>query len=457
MPGSGEQGRALASLGQIPGNVAQQQSAMVNQNAMAQRTQALERQNQQQKELQTYVKTPEFQQAFEALPPATKAIVKGQMLNNDMAGALKTVHEARAETQPIPLGGGNVGMKLPNGGWRIMNPMTGITMEYGADMKPVNGGTYASGAAVRPEDAIPDEDGHQETWLKAAVPPQYQNQVRAIGRGDQPLPPQGRGGLPAQLAAWANVYNPNLSAATFPERKKAATDYAPSGVTGKGIISLATLLQHGDELRSNVEALDNTDYPAANTIKNEIDYQRGGSKRTDFNRTRDLITKELDTLVSGGHATMGETAQIRENISHANSPQQLQSAIDGIARLAEARLQSLTQQGQVALGKKGMQDLSEQLHNPQAMHAFTNIQQNPIKNSDRWKALQAAKAAQDAGTMPAAAPQGGAPQSASTSQGQPQAQGATPPISMLHEGHKTTFPRNGQVWTLRNGQPVRLQ
>ena len=34
--------------------------------------------------------------------------------------------------------------------------------------------------------------------------------------------------------------------------------------------------------------------------------------------------------------------------------------------------------------------------------------------------------------------------------------GTTPPVSSLREGHDTTF-GNGQVWTLRNGQPVQVK
>ena len=411
MPGSGQQQAAFAQLGQIPNNVARQQAEMQQGNYINQRGQVEQQKVQQQKAMQAYASSPEFQKEIDALPPAMKAVATSKIKGGDIEGVLKTVKESRVQTAPINLGSGNVGFKQADGGYVVHNSNNMTTTKFSADGTPV-AANYTGGAPVDPADAVPNEDGLMEGWLTKAVPQQYQNQVRQIGQGRAPLPSTTRGGINAQIASWANQYNPGLDATTFATRKKAATDYAPSGIVGKGIISLATLAQHANHLLGDATALDNGNYPDYNGIKNEYDYRTGGSKRTDFNRTRDLVTKELDTLVSGGHATLGETAQIRQNIDAANSPQQIQSAIDGMAKLAQDRLQSLTQQGQVALGKKGMQELSEQLHNPQALSAISNIAANPIKGSDRYKAMQAAKANQQGQsvTVGATPPQGQAAQ-----------------------------------------------
>ena len=412
MPGSGQQQAAFAQLGQIPNNVARQQSEMQQGNYINQRGQVEQQKVQQEKALQTYAQSPEFQKEIEALPPTMRAVAQAQIKGGDIKGVLATVKESRVQTAPINLGSGNVGFKQADGGYVVHNSTNMTTTRFSPDGTPITA-SYTSGAPVDPSDAVPNENGLMENWLTKAVPPQYQNQVRQIGEGRAPLPSTTRGGINAQIASWANQYNPALDATTFPTRKKAATDYAPSGAVGKAIISLNTLAQHTNSLREKADALDNTDTPIFNAAKNKIDYQTGGGKMTGFNQVRDLATKELDTLVSGGHATLGETASIRENLHHSNSPEQLQQAIDQLAHLAQARLQSVTQQGQVALGKKGMQDLADQLQNPQGLAALREIEANPIKGSSRFKAMQAAKASQGAPTLPDGTP---------VSDGQPQAQ-----------------------------------
>lgn len=82
MPGSGDMGRALGQLGQIPGNVAAQQSQMVNQNATAQRGKILQEKLAQEKAAEAYLRTPEYQQGLAEMPN----VLKQQAMVNIKAG-----------------------------------------------------------------------------------------------------------------------------------------------------------------------------------------------------------------------------------------------------------------------------------------------------------------------------------------------------------------------------------
>ena len=95
----GQQGQYLAQLGQIPGNVASQQAQMIQGNAMQQRNVALQRENKQKEELDAYIKTPEFQDQFKALPPGQKAIVGAAAKTGDVNAMLKALQEAQTASQ----------------------------------------------------------------------------------------------------------------------------------------------------------------------------------------------------------------------------------------------------------------------------------------------------------------------------------------------------------------------
>lgn len=82
MPGSGQQAAAFAQLGQIPGNVAQQQSQMVQQNAMAQQVKLRQAKVEQDKAAQAYVSSPEFQNTLSQMPE----VLRGQAMVNIKAG-----------------------------------------------------------------------------------------------------------------------------------------------------------------------------------------------------------------------------------------------------------------------------------------------------------------------------------------------------------------------------------
>lgn len=124
MPGQNAQ--YLAALGNVAGNTQQQGLQMQQGNAINQRTIAEKRKNDETAALLQYTQTPEFQKAFDGLPPAAKAVAQAQLKMGDVSGLLKTVQESRVETTPKFNPDGS--FYLPATG-EYVDPVRGIRMK----------------------------------------------------------------------------------------------------------------------------------------------------------------------------------------------------------------------------------------------------------------------------------------------------------------------------------------
>jgi len=87
----GQQGQYLAQLGRIPGNIAEQQSQMVNQNAMAQQVKLRQAKVEQEKAAAAYIQTPEYQNMLTQLPDVLKSQAMVNIKAGDYGAATKVV------------------------------------------------------------------------------------------------------------------------------------------------------------------------------------------------------------------------------------------------------------------------------------------------------------------------------------------------------------------------------
>lgn len=393
-PQSGNQrAQIIAGMGGIGDDLMKARSGVMAQNQAAQTYEKNQMVLQGQKAAHAVMQSPEFQKMYAQMPPQMQAVAKATAATGDVATLLKMSQVF----MPRSMGGGIFDPATNT----FLNPTLSTTQTLGGQggpggVTPVNaGGGFSDNGQAAPE-PVPtwgskDAGGstpRNETVL-GNVPQPVQDLVKGVveGRVD-PLSLGFRDRT--QVMALAAQYEPGFDLTKYAARRKAATDYAPSGTVGKAIISLNTLAQHTNELRQAAGELDNGNFKVVNGVKNWVVDQTGGGAPSNFGRIRDLVTKELDTLVSGGRATISETHAIRENISGAQSPEQLQKGIDELVKLAKARLQSATRQGQAVLGNRGMQSLDEQLNNPVGKQALDEIAANPIPGSKRHEAQQQA-------------------------------------------------------------------
>lgn len=216
-------------------------------------------------------------------------------------------------------------------------------------------------------------------------------------------------------AVMAKVFqdNPQYQATQFAARQSAARAFA-SGRQSDTVRRMSVSIAHLATARKLGEALQNTDTPSLNAVKNELQTQFGYEGPVDFNTAKMIVSDEVTSAVAGGALSMTERLGLGQKLSDASSPEQLNGVIDTLTTLLSGQLGGLQRQFETGTGQSG-EEFQKKI-SPQAQEAF---KKHPAGGDVTDQLPDAAKA-------------------------------------QLKEGQSTTF-GNGQVWTLRNGQPQRLQ
>ena len=105
-------------------------------------------------------------------------------------------------------------------------------------------------------------------------------------------------------------------------------------------------------MRQAADALDNGDVRGLNAIGNQLGYQFGSDKTTNFNVIKNALSGEISKVFKGGQATDAEIKQVEQPFSSANSPAQLKGAIDNAVALMNSKRNALQQQYQAGVQAK---------------------------------------------------------------------------------------------------------
>ena len=119
---------------------------------------------------------------------------------------------------------------------------------------------------------------------------------------------------------------------------------AIAGPIGQQVTSYNTAIQHANQLRQAADALDNGDVRALNAIGNQIGFQFGSDKTTNFNVIKNALSGEVSKVFKGGEATDAEIKSVQAPFDAANSPKQLKGAIDNAIHLMNSKRDALQQQ-----------------------------------------------------------------------------------------------------------------
>jgi len=392
MPGQNAQ--YLAQLGNVPGNTIAQAAQMSQQGYQNQRNIAAQRQNQQQQELQAYIQTPEFQQAFEGLPPATKAVARAQLKSQDIAGLLKTVQEARVSTQPKFNADGSIYMPATGD---VVYPLSGQRYNINAMAGQAQTGTGGPVAA--------GSDLHGDDYLKT-LSPQFATRVKAIADGREDLP-TGRvmqSGYGQQLMAALGQYEPGYEGTNYKARTATAKAFA-SGKEAQAIRSLNQGTQHMGVLHEAGTALDNTQYPLLNTALNALATGAGSAKATNFIAAAHPVAEEVSKVFKGANLSDSEVRQWEKSLNPNMSPEQMQGALVTISHLMDGALDALNNQYEKTMGKP------LNAMTPQTKATLEYIKNNPIGKKPEAQSPAAPTAqGSNAGPTPQSAPIQGARQ-----------------------------------------------
>jgi hypothetical protein len=175
-------------------------------------------------------------------------------------------------------------------------------------------------------------------------------------------------------------------------------------------------------LDAQLKELPNVDLNVINRAMRQVLTEFGKPAYTNYESNRNAIVQEINTALSGTSQSSDVRLQLElENLKSARSPQQIKGAIENLRLALEARLDvdlSPLYPIEVVRGEKTMSQYKKELYSK-----YRNDYSNHFGGEQK---------AQEVGG------------------------GTAPPVSALKEGVQRTF-KNGQVWALINGKPVRVK
>jgi hypothetical protein len=221
-----------------------------------------------------------------------------------------------------------------------------LTMQTGVNANEVMGPVVPQ----LPGGAVGDATG--EDALKG-IDPAEARVVKKIANYEVPLP---RGGFAAKDPTWqarlklAAAYDPTFDVTQYDARAALRKDFT-SGKGAANIRSLNTVISHIGKLNDSMSALDNSSFPAYNTVANWMSTQTGDPRQNNFGMAAQAVENELSTLFKGTGATDQEIKAWRDKLSAAGSPEQFQGVVSSALDLISGRAQALQDQWTKGMGK----------------------------------------------------------------------------------------------------------
>lgn len=125
---------------------------------------------------------------------------------------------------------------------------------------------------------------------------------------------------------------------------KAITRYMTSGQGGTNINYFNTATDHLKLLKESGMALQNGELPAFNKWANQYATATGDPAPTNFETVKAAVAGELSKTFKGTGATDAEISDINQTINQAQSPEQINGAIDYYTRLMDGKINALKSQ-----------------------------------------------------------------------------------------------------------------
>jgi hypothetical protein len=250
------------------------------------------------------------------------------------------------------------------------NPPTGVpTAVLGANPAiPAPSISTSSAPAASPANTPPQSvtpATPPPTESPAAVPPGYKptalnndvlqahpdlaSQIIAVDEGRTKLtsfPAFSRAGVSPRSAMEKLVtqYDPDFEEGKASQRIKLQDDLSTNGNAGKMLLATNQILPHMGIMSDKIAALNNQNILAGNRIKNWAATEvQGDPAVKDFNTVREVVSTDAARLLRGtGQMAEKDIEFWRENLSSANSPQQLNQQLATLGRdLIGARVDSI--------------------------------------------------------------------------------------------------------------------
>jgi hypothetical protein len=248
---------------------------------------------------------------------------------------------------------------------------SGYRFTGGGNLEPIPGGPADKGGTAA---QIGDATLTGQDFLKSVQDPGMQHMIQAIAEGRMAVPKiyrASKGGEigASEIAQAVNSYDPSFDAVNYNARQGTLKGFT-SGKEAQTVNALNTVAEHLGTLSDYADALNNTSYPAINSLANTYLKQTGDPRIARFDTAKKAAADEVAKV---WRATGGSEADVQENLKNldgAQSPEQLHAAIGTLVQLIGGKLAALNDQYSSGMGTAANR---HSIVSPEANAAFQKV------------------------------------------------------------------------------------
>ena len=181
----------------------------------------------------------------------------------------------------------------------------------------------------------------------------FEGQAKAIANGDA-SPMTGRAaasGVGAQIMRRVYEINPEFDAKNYNPAVASLKSFT-SGGDSKTVQALNNVTNHIAALRALATAQGNGNIPAFNSAANWWSQQTGQPAPTNFNAAKQIIAGEIVKAIAGAGGGEGDRQTAAQTLSGAQSPVQINGALDTIQGLVGSQVHTLQNKYEQGTGRK---------------------------------------------------------------------------------------------------------
>lgn len=268
-----------------------------------------------------------------------------------MAASNPSVLGALGQTAPdrkfVQIGTDDLGN--PRYGW--VDPKSGsVVPTSGTGGGAASGGAGGGGMGDSVTAALKSGTTGEELLNQPGISPVIASLVRSISGGAEPYSPSQLMRTPRGTAAMALLkqYEPNATEADFMGRQAGMKDWATK--SGDIVRRANQAALHSGELVDSFKAVNNTDYPAVNAVKNFVTEQTGGGAPGAARTNVTALANELGAMVRGNGGSDASFNEWRDAFPVNGSPEQQRAAMAKVTSLFEDSMTALEEKRRQAVG-----------------------------------------------------------------------------------------------------------
>lgn len=149
--------------------------------------------------------------------------------------------------------------------------------------------------------------------------------------------------------------NPDYRATEFTGRSRAVSAFK-TGKQGDQVRSFNVGLAHLDTLSDLADALGNSDVKAINRLSQFVSDQTGAAAPKNFDAAKEIVANEIVKAIVGAGGGVTDRQKAQDEVSRANSPEQLKGVIETYKQLFGGQLAGLKRQYETSTGLKNFED-----------------------------------------------------------------------------------------------------